>query len=92
QVLPYYATHFSVCTIPFLVNDITQATSPIKLFEYMALGKPIVTTAMNECKKYKSVMIAEDKKDFLEKIEKAIKYEEENTSTLSSRAICSTSV
>ena len=78
QVLPYYATHFSVCTIPFLVNDITQATSPIKLFEYMALGKPIVTTAMNECKKYKSVMIAEDKKDFLEKIEKAIQYEEEN--------------
>ena len=48
------------------------------MFEYMALGKPIVTTAMNECKKYKSVMIAEDKKDFLEKIEKAIKYEEEN--------------
>jgi hypothetical protein len=70
--LPHYARNFDVCTIPFLINDITQATSPLKLFEYMALGKPIVTTEMNECKKYKSVMIARDNKIFVEMIDKAI--------------------
>lgn len=63
--LPYYASHFTICTIPFLVNDITQATSPLKLFEYMALGKPIVTTAMKECKKYKSVKIAKNTDEFI---------------------------
>lgn len=72
EVLPNYASHFDVCTIPFLINDITQATSPLKLFEYMALAKPIVTTAMNECKKYKSVMIAKDKEDFVQLVDKAI--------------------
>lgn len=72
SVLPNYASHFDVCTIPFLINDITQATSPLKLFEYMALGKPIVTTAMNECKKYQSVMIAKNNAEFVELIDKAL--------------------
>ena len=72
DILPSYASHFDVCTIPFLINDITQATSPLKLFEYMALGKPIVTTAMKECLKYKSVMIAQNKDEFVELIDKSL--------------------
>ena len=72
DVLPNYANKFDVCTIPFLINDITQATSPLKLFEYMALGKPIVTTAMKECKKYESVMIANDSNEFIKLIDHSI--------------------
>lgn len=71
--LPQYADIFNVCVIPFLINDITEATNPIKVFEYMALGKPIVTTAMNECKKYKSVFIANNEEEFIELIDKALK-------------------
>ena len=78
DILPNYAFHFDVCTIPFLINDITQATSPLKLFEYMALGKPIVTTAMNECKKYNSVMIANNKEEFVQEIDKAIEIQNSN--------------
>ena len=73
EELPNYASKFDVCTIPFLINDITQATSPLKLFEYMALRKPIVTTAMKECKKYKSVVIANNKDEFVDKVDDAIK-------------------
>ena len=72
NILPNYACKFDICTIPFLINDITQSTSPLKLFEYMALGKPIVTTAMNECKKYKSVMIANNKEEFIKLVDKAL--------------------
>jgi glycosyltransferase involved in cell wall biosynthesis len=72
NVLQNYASKFDVCTIPFLINDITQATSPLKLFEYMALGKPIVTTAMKECKKYESVMIANNQEEFIKLIDKSI--------------------
>jgi len=71
--LPQYANMFDVCIIPFLINEITEATNPIKVFEYMALGKPIVTTAMNECKKYKSIFIANNHKEFIELIDKALK-------------------
>jgi len=73
NVLKNYANKFSVCTIPFLINSITESTSPVKLFEYMALKKPIVTTAMNECKKYKSVKIANTKEEFVELIDEAVK-------------------
>jgi glycosyltransferase involved in cell wall biosynthesis len=71
--LPCYLQFFDVAIIPFKINKITESTSPVKLFEYMAGGKPIVTTAMHECKKYKSVLIAESKEDFIKKIEQAIK-------------------
>ena len=75
NILPNYASKFTVCTIPFLINEITQATSPLKLFEYMALGKPIVTTAMNECKKYQSVIIANYNDDFVKKVDRAIEIQ-----------------
>ncbi len=70
--LPQYAYWFDVAIIPFLINDVTESTSPIKLFEYMALGKPILTTNIPECHKYKSVLIGTDHNDFIEKLEKAI--------------------
>ncbi len=70
--LPYYASCFSVATIPFLVNDITKSTSPIKLFEYMAMRKPIVTTDMPECRKYRSVLVSKNHKDFMNKIYEAL--------------------
>ena len=37
----------------------------------MALHKPIVTTAMQECKNYKSVMVAKTHEEFINLLEKA---------------------
>jgi len=55
-----YVHRFDVAMIPFRVNTVTNSTSPIKLFEYMAAEKPTVTTDMVECRKYRSVLIASD--------------------------------
>jgi len=78
KILKNYANKFDVCTVPFVINDITKATSPLKVFEYMALEKPIVTTAMDECKKYKSIMIANNTEEFISLIDKAIKLNKED--------------
>ena len=67
-----YVHYFDVCIIPFLVNEITMATSPVKLFEYMALNKPIVTTDMDECRKYESVLIGHDHDEFLAQLDHAL--------------------
>ena len=77
HVLQNYAARMDVLTIPFLINDITKATSPVKLFEYMALNKPIVTTDMDECRKYDSVLIGHDHKEFVEQLDRAmeLKYD-----------------
>jgi len=75
QNLCSYAYWLDVLTIPFLLNDITESTSPVKLFEYMALNKPIVTTDMRECRKYESVMIGKSHDEFIELLDKALKME-----------------
>lgn len=73
--LPTYAKFFDVATIPFVINDITEATSPVKLFEYMALGKPIVTTALPECRKYDSALVSNSHDEFIENVRKASELE-----------------
>ncbi len=73
KVLKNYARRADVLMIPFLINNITRATSPVKIFEYMALKKPIVTTDMNECRKYSSVLIGKTHEEFLSQLERALK-------------------
>ena len=46
--LPRYASHFDVAVIPYLVNDGTRYINPTKLLEYMAAGKPVVSSYIPE--------------------------------------------
>lgn len=72
QTLPYVANCFTVATIPFLINDITLSTSPLKLFEYMAMGKPVVTTPMPECKKHPEVLIGATAEEYVACLDAAV--------------------
>ncbi|MBE6808416.1 MAG: glycosyltransferase family 1 protein [Ruminococcaceae bacterium] len=72
KVLKNYSKRCDILTIPFKINNITRATSPVKVFEYMALNKPIVTTDMNECRKYESILIGDSHDDFILKLKKAL--------------------
>lgn len=78
SVLPNYAIWFDVCLLPFLLNDITHSTSPIKLFEYMALGKPIVSTPIKEVSNYKSPLIAKSTNEFIEKIKQSLELKNDS--------------
>jgi glycosyltransferase involved in cell wall biosynthesis len=44
--LPEYVKGFDVCLMPFALNEATQYINPTKTLEYMAAGKPIVSTAV----------------------------------------------
>ena len=72
RVLKYYAKAADVLILPFLINEVTRATSPVKLFEYMALHKPIVSTDVDECRRCKSVLIAKSRADFLRQLDHAL--------------------
>lgn len=69
QTLPSFVRVFTIQIIPFLINEITKSTSPVKLFEYMASQKPILTSDLPECRKYKSVVRYTGTDDFIEKAE-----------------------
>lgn len=68
DVLAGYVHYFDVCMIPFVINEITEATSPVKLFEYMAMEKPVVSTALPECMKYSTVKIAHSHEEFVKEV------------------------
>ncbi len=70
--LPAYLRCFTVATIPFVVNDAINAVSPIKLFEYMAGGKPIVTSDLVECRKYDVVLLADTPDAWRDRLREAI--------------------
>lgn len=70
--LPRYLRAFDVAIIPFQVTAAIQAVSPIKLFEYMAGGKPIVTTDLVECRKYPVVLIATTADEWVERLQQAL--------------------
>ena len=67
-----YSSNMDLLTIPFLINDVTESTSPVKLFEYMATRKPILTTNMRECLKYGSVKIGNTHEEFIQMIPEVI--------------------
>ncbi|MDD3106287.1 MAG: glycosyltransferase [Bacilli bacterium] len=70
--LPKYLSSFDIAIIPFLVNEITSATSPIKIFEYMAAGKPIVTTYLPECNSLSYVRVASSHEEFIKMLYESI--------------------
>lgn len=53
--LPYedlvpFLRRCDVCIIPFKINDLIRATNPVKIYEYLAAGKPVVATPLPELK------------------------------------------
>lgn len=75
--LPAYLACFDVAMIPFLLNEITHATSPLKLFEYMAGGKPVIVTPMQESIRYDGVLVADNPVSFSKCIDQALLLRED---------------
>lgn len=71
--MPAYLHDFDVCIIPFVVNEITAATDPVKFYEYISQGKPVVATRMPELEPYRDVVrLATDADDFLRHLDEAL--------------------
>ena len=57
---------FNACILPHMVDALTESMYPIKLYDYMATGKPIVATGIREALKFNNVIkVAHSKKEFL---------------------------
>jgi glycosyltransferase involved in cell wall biosynthesis len=46
--LPAFINGWDICLLPFALNDATRFISPTKTLEYMACGKPCVSTAIRD--------------------------------------------
>ncbi len=70
EELPIYGKQFDVGILPYHLNRQVIHANPLKLREYLAMGKPVVSVSTNEIDKYADVVeIAHSREDFLEKLD-----------------------
>lgn len=76
--LPSYAKAFDVCIMPFAMNEATRFINPTKALEYMATGRPIVSTPIEDVvAQFKKVItIADGAAAFAEACERAASHPE----------------
>ncbi len=80
EQMPGLLWNFDVCIIPFLVNDITEATNPVKFYEYLYGGKPVVAPALTELEPYAGLAyLARDHEEFLRQIDAALAEEQDDS-------------
>ena len=48
NILASYLSEFDVCTMPFQDVPVTRAMNPVKVYEYLAAGKPVVVPDFDE--------------------------------------------
>jgi UDP-galactopyranose mutase len=74
ETLPRLVAAWDVCMMPFALNDATRHISPTKTLEYMAAGKPVVSTRVRDvAEPYASlVRVADGPAQFLEACENAL--------------------
>lgn len=71
--LPRLLREFDVAVIPFKLNELTRCTNPVKLYEYLAAGKPVVAARMPEVEAATDlVYIADDAASFASCIGQAL--------------------
>ena len=71
--LPAYLKGFDVCLMPFRLNDWMRHSAPNKTFQYLASGKPVVSTDFTEARNFKMVVsIAKTHAEFIELMRQAL--------------------
>src|SRR5438552_12724215 len=70
--LPVRMAAFDVAVIPFVKMPLTLATNPLKLYEYLALGVPIVSTRLPEIEPFgELVYLCDSAEEFARSLEQA---------------------
>ncbi len=73
-----YLAYFDVCLIPFVLNDLIKSTNPVKFYEYISSGKPVVSIRLPELEEYSDICYLYDtKEEFNECIQRALNERED---------------
>jgi glycosyltransferase involved in cell wall biosynthesis len=70
--LPRYLAGFDCCLIPFRASPLTAAVSPVKLYEYLAAGRPVVSTPIPSVLPFAGEVLVGADRRFLEAVDEAV--------------------
>lgn len=73
ESLPPYLDAADVLVIPYRQNDATRAVFPLKFFEYLATGRPVVSSPLPSLLPYRrAVRFADSPEEWIKEIEAAL--------------------
>jgi GT2 family glycosyltransferase len=78
QELPAFLSQFDVCTLPFRMNRLTKAVDPVKVYEYLSQGKPVVSVPLPELAPLSELLyFAANAAEFASQIDRALSEQNE---------------
>lgn len=87
ESIPDYLEAFRVCLIPFAINRLTLGVNPIKLREYLAAGRPVVSTRLPEVAHYSDVVrLVDAADDFAQAVIEALELDDGPSARAARRA------
>ncbi len=70
EEIPRYMAKFDIGIIPFELNSLTKTMNLLKMYEYLAMGLPVVSTELPEVKLFsEEIKIARNHEEFVNLIE-----------------------
>jgi len=73
EMLPRYIAACRVCLMPYKINEWTRHIDPLKMYEYLAAGKPVVSTDIPSARGFSPPLhIAHDPAGFVRAVESAL--------------------
>ena len=73
EELPAYLYYSDIAFLPFKTCEIGKYVSPLKIFEYIAMGKIVLSTSLKDIEGYVNVIVSDDPLDWINAIGKDIK-------------------
>ena len=75
SVLPNYCRAFDICMMPFAINAATEYINPTKALEYLATGRPVISTPVKDVVRQYSdlVEIVKTAEQFVDAAERMLK-------------------
>ncbi len=73
SIIPEYINAFDICIAPFRDDPLSEKVDPVKVYEYLSLGKPVVAINLPELGKIRHlVYLAKNDKEFIELVNQAL--------------------
>lgn len=72
ELLPVYARHFDAAIVPFQVKPVTLASDPIKVYEYLTCGLPVISTYLPQLEGTADVKLAHNPNEFVNYLDWAV--------------------
>jgi glycosyltransferase involved in cell wall biosynthesis len=92
ELIPSYIAEFDVCLNPFRQGRVADSINPLKVYECLAMGKPVVSMPMEALRREPAgrvVLFADDYADFCRQIERSLMPDIQETSTERRAAVAS---